>query len=55
MYINIYNMARILRLNKIQTTFCINETFERRKVNTLKEITSQTDHHLIRRMFLKTK
>ena len=30
-------MARILRINKIQTTFCINERFERRKVNTLKE------------------
>ena len=34
-------------MNKIQTTFCVNERFERRKVSTLKEITSQTDQHLI--------
>ena len=47
MYINLYNMARILRINKLQTIFfLINERFERREVNTLKEITSQTDQQL---------
>ena len=50
MYINIYNMAKILRINKIQTTFFVltKGLSEKNKVNMLQQSEKNTHEKEVR-------